>query len=114
MVFSSAAKSGEAGSRTWKVDRAILDLDDDVRVEFAVQIDEIVVGGAGAVVFRIVPIHVMVVDEAAVEQQAVVRLEGAGHYVGGVGVGSSADDRRANGPSESGFMTTPARSGTAE
>ena len=47
---------------------------------------EVVVRGAGAIVLRVAPVHVVVVDEAAIEQHAAVRLEGPRDHVGGVGV----------------------------
>ena len=40
---------------------------DDVVVELAIQVVKVVISGAGAVVLEVAPIHVMVVDEAAVE-----------------------------------------------
>src|SRR5258708_5659226 len=46
-----------------EIDRAVLDLDDDVLVEFTVERMEIIIGGAAAVVFRISPIQVMVIYE---------------------------------------------------
>ena len=76
-----------------EIDRAVLDLDDDVGVELAVERLEIVVGGAGAVVLQIAPVHVVVVDEAAVEEQAAVRREGARDHVGGVGVRAAVGGR---------------------
>ena len=59
-----------------EIDGAVLDLHDHVVVELAVERLEVVVGGAAAVVLRIGPVHVVVVDEAAVEEQAAVRLAG--------------------------------------
>ncbi len=67
-----------------EIDRAVLDLDHDVRIELAVQRNKIVVRGPGAIVLRIVPIHVMVVDEAAIKNQSSVRLQRARHHVGRV------------------------------
>ena len=61
------AEQRRRGFAHLEIDGAVLDLHDHVVVELAVQRLEIVVGGAGAVVLRIVPIHVMVVDEAAIE-----------------------------------------------
>jgi hypothetical protein len=62
LVFLSAPNSGEAGSRTWK---SI---------------------GAGAVVLQVAPVHLVVVDEAAIEEDAAVRLERPRDDVGGIGV----------------------------
>src|SRR4029453_17820027 len=58
-----------------EVDRAVFDLDDGIRVELAVEWMEVVIGGAGAVVFWLAPIHEIVVDEAAVEDHTVMRCE---------------------------------------
>ncbi len=71
-----------------EVDGAVLDLDDDVRFELAVEGVEVVVAGAGAVGFEVVVVEVIVVDEAAVEDDAAVRFEGAGYGVGGLGGGA--------------------------
>ena len=71
-----------------EIDGAVLDLHDHVVVELAVEVVEVVVGGAAAIVLRVLPVHVVVVDEAAIEEQAAVRLERARQHVGGVGVGS--------------------------
>ncbi len=57
-----------------KIDGAVLDLHHHVRFEFSIQRPEIVVGGASAVILRIPPVHVVVVNEAPVEEQAAVRL----------------------------------------
>ncbi len=72
-----------------EVDGAFLDLDDDVGEELAVEGVEDVVGGAGAVGFGVVPVEVVVVDEGAVEDDAVVGGEGGGEGVGGVGGGAA-------------------------
>ena len=69
-----------------KIDGTVLDLDDDVVVELAVKSVEIVVRRASAIVLRIAPIHVVVVNKAAIENQAAVRLERAGDHVGSVRV----------------------------
>ena len=77
-----------------EVDGAVLDLDDDVGLELAVERMEVVVAGAGAVGLEVVPVEVMVVDEAAIENDAAVRCERTGEDVGGIG-GSAAVLRRA-------------------
>ena len=87
--FLQRAEEGRGRFAHLEIDGAVFDLDDDVVVELAVERLEVVVGGAAAVVLRIVPIHVVVVDEAAVEEQAAVGLQGARHHVGGVGVGAA-------------------------
>ena len=91
--FRESAEQRRGGLADLEVDRAVLDLDDDVVEELAVERVEVVVGGLGAVVLGILPIHFVVVDEAAIEQDAAVRLEGLGDDVGGVGVGAAVFGR---------------------
>src|SRR5690348_9449408 len=67
-----------------KINGAVLDLDDHVVVELAVEWMKNVIRGAGAVGLRVAPVEVMVVDEGAVEQHAAMRLEGAGQRVGSI------------------------------
>ncbi len=59
------------------VDRSILDLDEDVVVELAVEILEVVVGGAGAVILEIPPVHLVVVYKPAIEKESAMRLKRA-------------------------------------
>ena len=87
--FLEAAEQGRSRLADLEVDRAVFDLEDDVVVELAVEVVEVVVGRFGAVVLRIVPVHFVVVDEPAIEEDAAVRLEGPGDDVGGVGVGAA-------------------------
>ena len=47
---------------------------------------KVVVRGASAIVLDVAPVHQMVVDEAAIEDDAVVRRERPRDHVGGVGV----------------------------
>ena len=70
-----------------EVDRPVLDLDDDVVVEAAVEADEVVVGGARAIVLQVAPVHLVVVDEPAIEEHAAVRLERPRDDVGRIGMG---------------------------
>src|SRR5882724_11506920 len=72
-----------------EIDGTIFDLNDDVGVELTVERMKVVVSGARTVVFRIAPVHVMVVDESAIEQQSAVRLERTGNHIRSVGVGSA-------------------------
>ncbi len=65
-----------------KVDRAFLGLDNHVVGELAVEGVEDVVRSAGAVGPGIAPVKVVVVDEGAVEDYAMVGREGAGQQVG--------------------------------
>ena len=108
----SAAKSGRDGLANLEVDGAVLDLDDDIRFELAVEGVEVVVARAGAVGFEVVPVEMVVVDEAAIEHDAAMRLEGAGYGIGGIGRGA-AILRGAARPSESALMTKPPKSGMA-
>ena len=87
--FLQRAEQGRGRFAHLKIDGAVFDLHDHVVVELAVERLEVVVGGAAAVVLRIGPIGVMVVDEAAIEEQAAVRLQGARQQIGGVGVRSA-------------------------
>ena len=91
--FEAAEKRRDRFARL-KIDRAVLDLDDDVVVELAVERMKIVVGGAGAIVFGIAPVEMMVVDEGAIEDEAAVRFERARDDVGGVS-GRAVVGRRA-------------------
>src|SRR5262249_42967195 len=67
-----------------KIDRTIFDLNDDVVIEAAIEIVEIIVGGAGAIVFGILPIHVMVVHKTAIKDHAAMRLQRSCNDIGGV------------------------------
>ena len=71
-----------------EIDGAVLDLDDDVGFELAIEGVEVVVAGAGAIGFEVVVVEVIVVDEAAIEDDAAVRFERAGYGVGGFGGGA--------------------------
>src|SRR5580704_3836849 len=83
--FLEAAEEWRNRFARLEVDRAVFDLDDDVVVELAVERMKIVVGGFGAVVLRIVPVEMVVVDEGAIEDEAGVRLQRFGNDVSGVG-----------------------------
>ena len=85
LVFRRPAKSGETGSSRLEVDGAVFDLHDDIRRELAVERMKDVVGGAGAIGLEVVVVEVIVVDESAVENDAAVRRERVGEYVGGIG-----------------------------
>ena len=81
LVWWSAAKRGRHGLADLEVDGAVLDLDDYIGLELAVEGAEVVVAGAGAVGLEVVPVEVIVVDEAAIKHDAAMRLERAGHGV---------------------------------
>ncbi len=87
--LAEAGEEGRDGLAGLEVDGAFLGLDDDVGKELAVEGVEGVVGGAGAVGFGVAPIEVVVVDEGAVEDYAVVGRERRGEEVGGVGGGAA-------------------------
>ena len=72
--FESAEKWRYRFARL-KIDGAVLDLDDDVVVELAIERVEIIVSGFGAVVLGIAPVEMMVVDKGAIENDAAMRLE---------------------------------------
>ena len=86
VCFLKRAEKRRSGFAHLEIDGAIFDLQNYIGIKLAVEIMEIIVGGAGAVVFQIVPVEVMVVNESAIEQQAAVRLERAGDHVGCVGM----------------------------
>ncbi len=67
-----------------EVDGPMLDLDDDVRLEGAVERVEVVIAGASAIGLEVVPVEVIVVDEAAIEHDSAVRFEGACDCVRGL------------------------------
>ena len=72
-----------------KVDRTVLHLNDDVRLELAVEGTEVIVARAGAIGFEVVPVQMVVVDEAAIKNDAVMRLQGSRKHVGSLRRGAS-------------------------
>ena len=76
-----------------EVDWAFLDLDQHVVIELPVELREVIVSGPRTVVLQIAPVHVMVVDEAAINQHAAVGLERAGDDVRGIRVSTSVRGR---------------------
>ena len=76
-----------------EVDRAMLDLQDDVVGELPVKVMKVVPRRARSIVFRVAPVHVVVVDEAPIEDDAAVRREGMAEDVGGVGMGPAVRRR---------------------
>ena len=90
--FVGFLESGEKGGNRLahlEIDGAIFNLDDHVVVELAVERMKNIVGGAGAIVFQVGPIKVMVVNKRTVEEHAAVRFERAGNHIGSIG-GSTA------------------------
>src|SRR5207253_6365249 len=75
------AKQRRRGLANLKVYRTVLDLNDDVVIELAVEFVKVVVGGSSAIILRIFPVHVVVVHEAAIEDHAAVRLERASEHI---------------------------------
>ena len=71
----------------------MLDLQDDVVCKPSVELVEVVVRGASAIVLQIAPVHVVVVDEAAVEDDAAVRGERTRNDVGGIGMRAAVGAR---------------------
>jgi len=47
------SKQWRSGLTNLEIDRSVLNLNDDVIVELAIEFVEVIVGGAGAIVFRI-------------------------------------------------------------
>ena len=92
--FFEAAEQRRNRFARLEVNRAMLDLDDDVVFELAVERMKIVVGSLGAVVLGIAPVEMMVVNERAIENDTVMRFECTGDDVGGVG-GRAAIEGRA-------------------
>ena len=84
-VWKSSHEERAHGLAHLKVDGTVLDLHDDVRVKFTVERVEVVVACAGAVGFQVVPIEMIVVDEAAIEDDAAMRPQRARYNVRGVG-----------------------------
>ena len=65
-----------------EVDRAVFDLNDDVGLKGAVERGEVVESCPGTVGLQILPVEVVVVDETAVQNDAMVRLQSSGKDVG--------------------------------
>ena len=82
-VFGIAPNSGWNGSRGMEVERPVLDLDEHVVAERAVERHELLVGALDAV-----GIDGGVVDEGAPHDDAAVRRDRVGEHVGAVGVGA--------------------------
>src|SRR5262249_31978874 len=68
-----AAEKGRNRFARLKIDRPVLDLDDHVVIELAIQRMEYIVSGACAIRLWIAPVQMMVVDEGTVENDATVR-----------------------------------------
>ena len=68
-----------------EVNRPMLDLDDHVVVELAVERMEIVVRSLCAIVLGIRPIEMMVVNKRAIKNDSVVRRKCTRNHVGGIG-----------------------------
>jgi hypothetical protein len=81
LVALSVPKSEGSRLPHLEVNRPVLDLEHDVVVEPAVERAKVVVGSARAIVLRVPPVHVVVVDEPAVEEHPMVRCERAGDHV---------------------------------
>ena len=111
--FIGAAQSGEQRRRWFadlEINRPILDLNDRVVFEGAVEGMKIIVGGPRPIVFQVTPIQMVVVDEGAIEDDAAVRLQGCViTFAASAWVRPYADGPER--PSESAFTTKPPKSG---
>src|SRR5579871_2648713 len=76
-----AAKQRRRRLSHLEVDGAVLDLNDYVVVELAVERMEIIVSRLGAIVLEIGPVEVMVIDESTIENVSTVRLQRARDYI---------------------------------
>src|SRR5258708_25182400 len=76
-----------------EVDRPVFYLQYNVVVELAVQSLKIVVRRRGPVVLRIAPVHVVVIHEAAIEDDASMRLERPRNYIRRIGMGAFVERR---------------------
>ena len=76
-----------------EINRPVFDLHKGVVIECAVERVKVVVGGFGTIVFQVVPIEVVVVNECAVEDHTAVRLECARDHIGRVGVSAVVSRR---------------------
>ena len=95
-----------------EVDGTVLDLENDIASNRAVEIVEVVPRRASTIVLQVAPVHMVVVDEPAIEDDAAVRRQRTRDHVGGVSM--RAPVRRWSEASFGiGLDTTPAKSGTA-
>src|SRR5580692_5205478 len=85
MAWLVCCEEWRCGFANLEVDGTVFDLNDDVRFEFAIEGVKVVVTGAGAVGLEVVIVEVIVVDEAAIEDEAAMRFERASDGVGGFG-----------------------------
>ena len=67
LVFCKPANRGDDRFAHLEINRPVLDLDDGIVVEGAIERMEIIIGRFRPIVFQVAPIEVMVVDESAVE-----------------------------------------------
>src|SRR5580658_502822 len=93
ICFPEAAEKRRRGFAYLKIDGTIFDLNDDVVVELAVERMKNIVRGAGAIVFQVGPIEMIVVNEGAIEKHAPVWFERARDNVGGIGGSTSISGR---------------------
>src|ERR1700720_2190608 len=77
-------KERRNGFADLKVNGPMLDLNDDVVVELAIEGMEYIVRSFRAVTLRILPVEVMVVYKRAIENDAAVRFERTCNRIGGV------------------------------
>ncbi len=80
-----SAQQRRDGLAHLKINRPILDLNDDVVLELPIQRMKNVVGSPRAIILGIAPVQMMVINKSAVEQHAAMRMDRAGNYVGSIG-----------------------------
>ena len=68
-----------------EVDWTVFDLDDYVGFKGSIKGLEVVIASASSVCFKVVIVEVIIVDEAAIEDDSSVWFKGAGNSVGGLG-----------------------------
>src|ERR671925_1541437 len=82
--FLKATQKGRRRLAHLKIDGAVLDLDDDVVIELAIERMKNVVSGPGSVIFGIAPVKMMVVHKRTIHDNAAVRLQGPCNSIGRV------------------------------
>src|SRR5690242_10733786 len=82
--FESTEQRGD-GFAHLKIDRPMLDLNDDVVFELSVKWMEIIVGCLCAISLQVAPIQVMVVDKCAIEDDPMMRLESSRNDIRSIG-----------------------------
>src|SRR5437867_12545017 len=71
----------------------MLDLNNHVVFKLPVERMKIIVGGPGAIILRLTPVKVMVVDKGAIKNETAMGLERLGNHVGGIRRSASVGGR---------------------